>query len=571
MNINILNGKNKFYFLIFVLVIIILGFSIILLYFHAIIEFIITSRVYQVLSSISSATVVPSYYLYDIVLVCQQDVVNVGQSISANITVTNNGEYEGDTQIEWWIEDVYGTNYTSGSTIVNISSGETWTSTKSLLVPSYVSAGIYYYKVRIIAETYSNTVYDTFEVQRPTTTTIPAPSGGGGGGGGLPTTSETSSIEIIEAEKIGSIDFTKSDELGIQTILIETKNTVYNVEIKIEETSKSSEATEAIATEDGKFYKHLKISPTNILNSDITKLVIRFKVEKSWIKENGIDPDKIVLKRYNGKEWDSLPTTKLSEDDNYYYYEAESPGFSIFTIIGQTLSSIEVLYDREFVVLLEVPKVYQIKIKNSGDFVLHNLSVYLQGLESSWYLVEPNKIDLEINDTVTFKINFTVPDSAQIKKYPVNILIKSDELEKTVYLTLNVIEVLEKTEFGNFRESLEQEIINLEKELRELQERGIPADSLYRLLYNAKEKLELAKSEMEVGNLSEASILINEAKFIIDVIKETISEIKPIRMGAFWSIFLIVIIIVALFIVFLVLKIRKESRKRPKLPKIEKW
>lgn len=408
--------NKRFYYYFIILVIVIFSFYILSIVLGIIEKFVITSMVAQVVSTASSIKVRIPPYLYDIILVCQQDVVNAGQSISANITVTNNGLYEGDVQIEWWIEDIHGTNYTSGSTVVNISYGESWVSTKSLLVPSYVSAGIYYYKVRVIAETYSNTAYDTFEVQRPTATTISAPPSGGGVG-----------VEVPEKK-----------------------------------------------------------------------------------------------------------------------------------------ANVDVIYKKYFTIVAGIPKEYKIKIKNSGDLVLHNLSLYLQGLELSWYLIEPDRVELEINKSVIFNINFTVPASAQIKKYPVNILIKSEELDKSIYLSLNVIEILEKTEFEKLRESLEKEIRDIEEELQGLQERGIPIDPLYRLLYNAKEKLELARSEMEAGNLSEASILINEVKFIIDVIKETISEIKPITMRAFWPVWLVIIIIMMSFIVFLIIS-RKRKKKRGKM------
>ena len=48
------------------------------------------------------------------------------------------------------------------------------------------------------------------------------------------------------------------------------------------------------------------------------------------------------MNRYkNG--WEKLPTQEISEDDNYIYYEAESPGFSIFAITGQEIASTTIL------------------------------------------------------------------------------------------------------------------------------------------------------------------------------------------------------------------------------------
>jgi len=370
-----------------------------------------------------------SYYLYDIVIVCQQDTVNRGQSVSADITVTNNGDFEGDTNIDWWIEDAYGTNHTSGSTVVNISSGESWTSTKSLLVPSTASAGVYYYKIRVTAETYSNTAHDTFEVLIPTATTVSAPSPGAGIGG--------------------------------------------------------------------------VAAPT------------------------------VVEKKAN----------------------------------------VEVTYKKDLIIVAGIPKKHEIKIKNSGDITLNNLSLYLQGIELSWYQIEPTKVDLEINESKTFIINFIVPASAQIKKYPVNILIKSEELEKTVYLTLNVIELLGKTEFEKLREKLEEEIRNLEEQVRGLEERGIPVEPLQRLLFKAREKINLAINEMEAGDLAEASVLINEAKFIIDVIRETITTVIPLGIiFGIWPLWIIVLVIIILATMLLIVRKVTSGKKEDKWSKLyKKW
>jgi hypothetical protein len=360
-----------------------------------------------------NATILPNQYLYDIVIECLQDTVQAGQSISANITITNNGLYEGDVNVVWWIEDAYGTNYTSTSTIANISYGETWSSTKSLPIPSSASAGIYYFKVNLNVGDYSSTVYDTFEVTIPSTP-ISGPSAG-----------------------------------------------------------------------------------------------------------------------------PSIPVKKPEEKPN-----------------------IEVKYLSTHIVIPSIPKEYDIEIKNSGNLTIHNLTLYLQGLELSWFSIFPSKVDLDVNKTIVFKINYTVPASAEIKKYPISILIKSDELEKSIRITISVIEILEKSEFEKKREALEKEIQEIEEELRRLEERRIPTDALQKLLYNAKERLELAKKEMEIGNLIKASEFLQESRILIDAINETITSIKPFETR---NILIIVLIfIVAVVLIFGSKYLRKHPRKKIK-------
>jgi hypothetical protein len=64
------------------------------------------------------------------------------------------------------------------------------------------------------------------------------------------------------------------------------------------------------------------------------------KVEKSWIQNNKIDKSSINLYRYNGGKWNPLPTSLLSEDNNYLYIKAETPGFSPFAIASNSITNV---------------------------------------------------------------------------------------------------------------------------------------------------------------------------------------------------------------------------------------
>ncbi len=63
-------------------------------------------------------------------------------------------------------------------------------------------------------------------------------------------------------------------------------------------------------------------------------LTIRFKVSKEWIRQNGIDPATIRMTRYHDGTWNDLPTDSVDEDDEYYYFSALTPGFSVFEVVG---------------------------------------------------------------------------------------------------------------------------------------------------------------------------------------------------------------------------------------------
>lgn len=72
-------------------------------------------------------------------------------------------------------------------------------------------------------------------------------------------------------------------------------------------------------------------------SENIENPVVGFRVEKNWIEENEIDVDTIRLCRYSDGQWNDLDTQKISEDDTYLHFEASTPGFSPFAIVGTSL------------------------------------------------------------------------------------------------------------------------------------------------------------------------------------------------------------------------------------------
>ncbi len=99
----------------------------------------------------------------------------------------------------------------------------------------------------------------------------------------------------------------------------------------------------------GEIYRYLNIwvgsggvaGPENIENG-----VIGFKVEKAWMEEKGIDAASINLLHYTEDAWEKLETLKVSEDDEYVYFEAKTSVFSPFAISAETAeetSNVEIL------------------------------------------------------------------------------------------------------------------------------------------------------------------------------------------------------------------------------------
>jgi hypothetical protein len=73
-------------------------------------------------------------------------------------------------------------------------------------------------------------------------------------------------------------------------------------------------------------------------SSAIASAKLEFRIERIWVTLNRIDEKTITMYRYKDG-WQQLPTVYLRADDAYFYYETTSPGFSVFTAVGERKSA----------------------------------------------------------------------------------------------------------------------------------------------------------------------------------------------------------------------------------------
>ncbi|ODV49737.1 PGF-pre-PGF domain-containing protein [Methanohalophilus euhalobius] len=75
-------------------------------------------------------------------------------------------------------------------------------------------------------------------------------------------------------------------------------------------------------------------SEGTISDENADNILIEFKVSKEWVEENNIDPSTIRMTRFHDGKWQDLPSNQVREDDQYLHFTAETPGFSVFSIVG---------------------------------------------------------------------------------------------------------------------------------------------------------------------------------------------------------------------------------------------
>lgn len=166
-------------------------------------------------------------------------------------------------------------------------------------------------------------------------------SSGGGGGGGSPEPQSNVEIKELAQQFVTNgnrVRFVFSQEVTpVVYVEFDARKSFGKTTTIIEALKGKSVLTPA--GPEGDVYRYLNIWVGNggvATPENIGTPVIGFKVEKSWLEENDILESSIKLWRYNDDVWNLLLPDKVGEDDEYVYFEAETPGFSPFAITGVT-------------------------------------------------------------------------------------------------------------------------------------------------------------------------------------------------------------------------------------------
>jgi len=72
----------------------------------------------------------------------------------------------------------------------------------------------------------------------------------------------------------------------------------------------------------------------------IKEVVIRFKVENSWIDNNSLAGSDIGMVKWDGSKWIQIETAQMKKDDKYTYFESKTDTFSVFAITGSKTEAV---------------------------------------------------------------------------------------------------------------------------------------------------------------------------------------------------------------------------------------
>ncbi len=136
-------------------------------------------------------------------------------------------------------------------------------------------------------------------------------------------------VAANEVKIISNID----EKTGISRIAIKTKKYVQNAKATIKFLY---DKPPEIEPPKGFAYKYISISIPALSDDMLSEAEIEFFADKQWLIKNNIDRNSVRLARYNqATGWQDLTTTFSRESSTKIYYIAQTPGFSIFAILGE--------------------------------------------------------------------------------------------------------------------------------------------------------------------------------------------------------------------------------------------
>tara|TARA_Y100000310_G_scaffold65417_1_gene60915 strand:- start:13028 stop:15034 length:2007 start_codon:yes stop_codon:yes gene_type:complete len=163
-------------------------------------------------------------------------------------------------------------------------------------------------------------------------------SSGGGGSSATPSSVKSNTFTTVTPEKV-SIMKNFDEKVAVEEIKIEVSSETENVKVTV---SKYDNKPTAVSVEKtGKTYQYMEIKTENVEDS-LRKATVTIKVEKSWLSDNSIEKENVVLSKFDetSEQWNELTTTYKNSDETYEYFDAELTSFSYFAISEKVVEEV---------------------------------------------------------------------------------------------------------------------------------------------------------------------------------------------------------------------------------------
>ncbi|MDP3989943.1 MAG: PGF-pre-PGF domain-containing protein [archaeon] len=200
-----------------------------------------------------------------------------------------------------------------------------------------LSASTAYTYYVLCQDTAGNAMTTSTSVSFTTSSSNGGGSGGSGGGQSSGTQGQSSqkTWSSIAQGETATVDVTNG-AIGVTQVSFAVADKTFGAWVKV---LKVEEFPSTVSTFSGEVYRKLQITENNVKKVLDGSVTVAFKVENSWLKENGLTKSGVALFRNVDGVWTQLETTAGEDDGTYTHFTAQTPGFSYF-VIGQKESAV---------------------------------------------------------------------------------------------------------------------------------------------------------------------------------------------------------------------------------------
>ncbi len=201
-------------------------------------------------------------------------------------------------------------------------------------------------------------------------------------------------------------------------------------------------------------------------------------------------------------------------------------------------------------------------LKNTGEKILHNLTLDFSGIPFDWYSIEPSKVNnLKVGESTSFMVKFTPPSNTESREYPGKVRADSDEVSITQEFKLRVFS--SKEELIQYEiDRVYGKIDGLRKKADDAQLVGKNVTEALSLLDESENQLGYAERYLDKRMYSNSLIVVNtidnmleRADYIISTAK--FSPIAPQQKISIttefpdWLLYLLLLIILMILLAVL--------------------
>jgi hypothetical protein len=220
------------------------------------------------------------------------------------------------------------------------------------------------------------------------------------------------------------------------------------------------------------------------------------------------------------------------------------------TVFAQ-IPGIEIVnYEKEILIEKGWIRYLSIKVKNSGDIVLNNVDIFIEGENSNWFEVQTEKTSIQPNETASFIIKLYVPSEEEKGTYNFFLNVLSDQINLKESFVVRAF--TSRSEMVLFQiQGLRDAINNLKQEADTAEKMGKSVESIKEMLSEAQSLLSVASDFVNSGLYEDATEKIIDAENFIKKAEYELSIVPTRTIATSESISLEWILIISLIIIII--------------------